>query len=170
LFVASEIGLFTGLAQGPATLQPLQQIVGGLIEPVYQGLDDNHHCYVNEEGLLNDPQYFFMFRDGHQPLAGNGGILSSTHDGGEASCTLPFDWVKERVTFMRQWCRAHAADHRLGFAAFAEIEVRSRLRAGGSRIRTIGPPLRMGDSVLGARVIKPATGVRSYQSRRHFSA
>jgi Domain of unknown function (DUF3846) len=94
------------------SLKSLQNIVGGLIEPVYQGLDEPHHCYVNEEGLLNDPQYFFMFTDGHQPLAGNGVILSSTGDGDEAPCTLPIDWVNGRVTFMdleaaRQWCRSH---------------------------------------------------------------
>ena len=94
------------------SLKTLQHIVGGLIEPVSQGLDDNHHCYVNEEGLLNDPQYFFMFRDGHQPLAGNGVILSSTDDGFEAPCALSLDWVKERVTFMDWlsallWARCH---------------------------------------------------------------
>jgi hypothetical protein len=94
------------------SLKSLQQIVGGLIEPVCQGLDDNHHCYVNDEGLLDNPQYFFMFRDGHQPLAGHGIILSSTDDGGEAPCTLSLDWVRERVTFMdleaaRQWAREH---------------------------------------------------------------
>ena len=93
------------------SLKSLQQIVGGLIEPVYQGLDDNHHCYVNEEGLLNNPQHFFMFRDGHQPLAGNGVILSSNDDAGEAPYILSLDWVKERVTFMdlaaaHQWCRS----------------------------------------------------------------
>jgi hypothetical protein len=94
------------------SLKTLQQIVCGLIEPVSQGLDDNHYCYVNEEGLLDNPQHFFMFKNGHQPLAGNGVILSSTDDGGEAPCTLSLDWVKERVTFMNleaahQWCRAH---------------------------------------------------------------
>jgi Domain of unknown function (DUF3846) len=94
------------------SLKTLQQIVGGMIEPVSQGLDDNPHCYVNEEGLLDSPQHFFMFRSGHQPLAGNGVILSSTDDGDEAPCTLSLDWVKERVTFMdleaaRQWCHAH---------------------------------------------------------------
>jgi hypothetical protein len=71
------------------SLKTLQHIVGVLIEPVYQGLDDNHHCYVNEEGLLDNPQYFFMFTDGHQPLAGNGVILSSTDDGGEAPAPCP---------------------------------------------------------------------------------
>jgi hypothetical protein len=35
------------------SLKTLQQIVGGLIEPVSQGLDEYRHCYVNEEGLLN---------------------------------------------------------------------------------------------------------------------
>lgn len=94
------------------SLKTLQQIVGGMIEAVSQGLDEFHHCYVNEEGLLYHPQHFFMFRDGHQPLAGNGVILSSTADGDEAPCTLLLDWVKDRVTFMdlhaaRQWCRTH---------------------------------------------------------------
>jgi Domain of unknown function (DUF3846) len=92
------------------SLEVLQQIVGGLIEPV--GLDDNHHCYVNEEGLFNSPQHFFMFRDGLQPLAGDGVILALADNGDEAPCTLPLDWVKERVTFMdlnavHQWCRSH---------------------------------------------------------------
>jgi hypothetical protein len=94
------------------SLKSLQHIVGGLIETVYDGLYDNHHCYVNEEGLLDQPQHFFMFKDGHQPLAGNGIILASTQDGDEAACNLTLDWVKERVTFMdlkaaRQWCRTH---------------------------------------------------------------
>jgi hypothetical protein len=99
-------------AEIDGSLNTLQHIVGGLIEPVYQGLDEIHHCYVNEEGLLGNPQHFFMFTDGHQPLAGNGIILSSTEDGGEAACTLSLDWVKERVTFMdvrasHQWAREH---------------------------------------------------------------
>jgi hypothetical protein len=89
----------------------LQEIVGGLITTVYDGLDEHHHCYVNDEGLLNDPQHFFIFRDGHQPLAGNGVILASTDDGDEAPCTLALDWVKERVTFMdlaaaHRWARS----------------------------------------------------------------
>lgn len=94
------------------SLKTLQQIVGGMIEPVSQGLDEFHHCYVNEEGLLDHPQHFFLFKDGHQPLAGNGVILSSTADGDEAPCTLLLDWVKDRVAFMDlqaalAWCRTH---------------------------------------------------------------
>jgi hypothetical protein len=94
------------------SLKSLQRIVGGLIEPVYDGLGDAHHCYVNDEGLFDHPQHFFFFRNGHQPLAGNGVILSSTEDGDEAPCTLLLDWVKDRVTFMdlaaaREWSRSH---------------------------------------------------------------
>ena len=75
-------------AQIDGSLKSLQQIVGGLIDPVYPGLDGtDHHCYVNDEGLLNNPQHFFMLKDGHQPLAGNGVILSTTHDGDEAPAT-----------------------------------------------------------------------------------
>jgi hypothetical protein len=91
------------------SLQSLQHIVGGMIEAVTCGLPEGHHCYVDEEGLLDDPRHFFMFDGGHQPLAGNGVILAETDDGDEAPCTLRLDWVKERVTFMdldavRQWC------------------------------------------------------------------
>ena len=94
------------------SLDSLQQIVGGLIEPVEQSLDGEHHCYVNEEGLLDNPQHFFLFTGGHQPLAGNGIILASAGDGDEAPCRLSLQWVKERVTFMdfgtvRAWCREH---------------------------------------------------------------
>jgi hypothetical protein len=28
------------------SLKSLQGIVGGFIEPVHQGLDEHHHCYV----------------------------------------------------------------------------------------------------------------------------
>ena len=35
------------------SLKSLQQIVGGLIDTVTQGLDELHHCYVNDEGLLD---------------------------------------------------------------------------------------------------------------------
>ena len=99
-------------AEIDGSLKSLQQIVAGIIEPVSQGLDGKHHCYVNEEGLLNQPRHFFMFCDGHQPLAGNGVILALADDGNEAPCTLALDWVKERVTFMdftavRQWCQLH---------------------------------------------------------------
>ena len=96
-------------------LHSLQKIVGGLITPVYPGLEGTgHHAYVNDEGLLNNPQHFFMLKDGHQPLAGNGVILSTTHDGDEAPATLPLDWVKERIAFMdvravHRWIDQHEA-------------------------------------------------------------
>ena len=66
----------------------------------------------NEAGPLGHPQHFFMLRGGHQPLAGNGVILSLTEDGEEAPCTLPLEWVTKRVDFMdlhavRCWARSH---------------------------------------------------------------
>src|SRR5260370_42274525 len=79
------------------SLRSLQQIVGGLIEPVSQGLDDYHHCYVNEEGLLNDPQDFFMFSGGPPPLAGKGVLLLSDHHRGERPHRLPLPWGEEGV-------------------------------------------------------------------------
>ncbi|HEY1261084.1 MAG TPA: DUF3846 domain-containing protein [Xanthobacteraceae bacterium] len=100
------------VAEVDGSLKSLQQIVGGMIEPVYDGLDAAHHCYVNEEGLLDNPRHFFMFKDGHQALAGNGVIVGSGLIADEAPCTLSVDWVQERVTFAdlaaaRAWSRAH---------------------------------------------------------------
>jgi hypothetical protein len=115
-------------AEIDGSLHSLQQVVGRLIDPVYPGLEGtDHHCYVNDEGLLNNPQDFFMLKDGHQPLAGNGVILSTTGDGDEAACTLSLDWVKERVTFMdlqdvREWVAREADREAFGsFVGEAEI-------------------------------------------------
>jgi Domain of unknown function (DUF3846) len=92
------------------SLASLQEVVGGCIE--YVAVHDNHHCYVNEEGLLEQPEHFFMFDGGHQPLAGRGIILSSTPEGDEAPCGLPLDWVSQRVSFMdREAVRVWASDH-----------------------------------------------------------
>ena len=109
-------------AEIDGSLASLQGVVGGLIDPVYPGLEGTgHHCYVNDEGLLNNPQHFFMLTDGHQPLAGNAVILSTTGEGDEAPCSLPLHWVKKRVTFMdvqavREWA-AREADQE-AFASF----------------------------------------------------
>jgi hypothetical protein len=82
------------------SLKTLQQIVGGLIDAVSAGLPEGHVCYVNDEGLLNNPEHFFMFKDGHQPLAGNGVIVSTRCDGDDAPCTLSIAWALVHVTFM----------------------------------------------------------------------
>lgn len=118
-------------AEIDGSLKSLQQIVGGLIDPVYPGLEDTgHHCYVNDEGLLNNPQHFFMLKDGHQPLAGNGVILGDDN-GDEAPATLPLDWVKERVTFMdlqavREWAaREPDQPNQQAVGSFVGEEVRS---------------------------------------------
>ena len=92
-------------------LATLQKIVGGSIEAVYAGLDDAHHCYVNEEGLFGQPRHFFMFDGRAPPLAGNGVILGTTEDGHEAACTLSLEWIREHVIFMdlaaaRRWAAA----------------------------------------------------------------
>lgn len=117
------------------SLGSLQEIVGGLIDPVYPGLEGTgHHCYVNDEGLLNNPQHFFMLRDGHQPLAGNGVILSTTGDGDEAPATLPLHWVKERVTFMdlqavREWVGREAENSETADSKAAKKEALTEVRA-----------------------------------------
>lgn len=90
--------------------QRLEPYEAGASRTVLRGLGSSNGLRL-PGGLLDDPRHFFMFRDGHQPLAGNGVILSLTGDGEEAPCTLPLEWVKERVCFMdmhaaRCWARS----------------------------------------------------------------
>lgn len=91
--------------------QRLEPYEAGASRTVLRGLGSSNGLRL-PGGLLDHPQYFFMFRGGHQPLAGNGVILSLTEEGEEAPCALPLEWVAERVDFMdlqtaRYWARIH---------------------------------------------------------------
>jgi hypothetical protein len=142
------------------SLKSLQQIVGGMIEPFYQGLEGTgHHAYVNERGLLENPEHFFMLRDGHQPLPGNGVILGVTRDGYEAPCTLPLDWVREQVVFMdldgvREWAA------REGFVSFVHEDA---VNVSGKDSRQYS---RWGDGETGGADQSPALSLHSGQGQK----
>ena len=64
--------------------------------------------YVDENGLLNEPRYFFIYQGYHQPLAGRGLILGTTledetdvtDEGGKSiGTTLTVEEVRSRVAF-----------------------------------------------------------------------
>jgi hypothetical protein len=57
--------------------------------------------FVDDEGLLKNPEHFFVWEGYPQPLAGSGLILGLNPNTGESVSTkLTIEQVKERVTFL----------------------------------------------------------------------
>ena len=59
---------------GPGMLAFMQKAVGGYIERATE-LKNGDSIFVNEEGLLENPRFFFEVEGGHQPFAGNGVVV-----------------------------------------------------------------------------------------------
>lgn len=60
-------------------------------------LDDKHTLFVDDEGLLRNPQHFMIWRDYPQPLAGRGLILGYDEEGESVACDLTEKWVRENM-------------------------------------------------------------------------
>lgn len=61
---------------------------------------DNHNCiYVDDEGLLNNPRYFFTLKGYEQPIAGKGLVLGVGNMGETTSTSLSLDRLKEMVGY-----------------------------------------------------------------------
>lgn len=81
-------------------LEDLQARVSGYIELAHR-FDNQDVLFVNEEGLLHNPQHFFTIPGGHQPFAGNGIIVGTNpmkpEDSGDAKTDL--EELKKSVQF-----------------------------------------------------------------------
>ena len=55
--------------------------------------------YIDDNGLLNDPKYFFMWKGYAQPLAGRGLILATDVEGETIGTNLNLKWVARQVSF-----------------------------------------------------------------------
>lgn len=64
-------------------------------------IDQRNCIFVDGDGLLKDPRYFFKFKGYPQPLAGRGLILGIRRDGESASASIAIDIVKSKVSFIR---------------------------------------------------------------------
>lgn len=83
------------------SLDAMQSIVDGLIERAHE-IDDVNEIYVNEEGLLGNPQHFFFYEGAHQPFAGSGVVVGHDNRGNTVATTLTLNEVKKKVRFMDQ--------------------------------------------------------------------
>jgi hypothetical protein len=62
--------------------------------------DKGDVVYVDDEGLLCQPQFFFTITGYPTPLAGRG-IVAGTDDEGETVApTVTLEWVRKNVTFL----------------------------------------------------------------------
>jgi len=64
------------------------------------GIDGVNSIYIDDNGLLNDPKYFFKWEGYAQPLAGRGLILGTDEEGASISTTLTLDFVAAKVGYM----------------------------------------------------------------------
>lgn len=80
-------------------LKELQRYVGGYIERALE-LPNGDDLFVDEEGLLKSPEYFFMHEAGHQPFAGNGIIVGHDKEGETIAARSTLVDVIGKVDFM----------------------------------------------------------------------
>lgn len=81
-------------------LEDMQKIVEGYICLAFDHPDAKHSCFVNDEGLLNSPQYFFAFLLNDfctQPFAGDGIIVGGNEEGDNTPCTLDIEELKKSI-------------------------------------------------------------------------
>lgn len=62
-------------------------------------IGNDNTLYVDGEGLLKNPRYFFTFQGYHQPLAGRGLVLACDEEGETIPTTLTIAEIKAKVTF-----------------------------------------------------------------------
>lgn len=74
-------------------------IQAGTFDCVY--INPHNSVFVDDNGLLNDPEFFFILKGYPQPLAGRGLILGCDDEGESCSATVTLDWAQHNITFTR---------------------------------------------------------------------
>lgn len=99
-------------------------------------LDEKNTIFVDDEGLLHDPRYFFKLKGYDQPLANRGLILGVDHEGESVSSTYELVDAKNLVEEFLEL----SVD---GFdtKSYSDVEIYPGIR--GGLVRTVpifGPP------------------------------
>ena len=61
--------------------------------------DEGDAVYIDDEGLLNNPRYFFLLDGYPQPLAGRGLVLGADEEGESRSPKITLESLRKRVSF-----------------------------------------------------------------------
>lgn len=62
-------------------------------------IDDINSIFVDDNGLLNNPRYFFIWKGYAQPLANKGLILGCDEEGESIATNLSLGYVERHVRF-----------------------------------------------------------------------
>jgi hypothetical protein len=73
-------------------------VEAAVVDPTQEGEPDI--VYVDEEGLLKGPQFFFKLAGNEQPLAGKGLVVGSDSEGNDCDARLPIERIRQLVTWM----------------------------------------------------------------------
>lgn len=60
-------------------------------------IDSQHVMFVDDNGLITNPEHFVIWKDYPQPLAGRALILGCDDDGDSVACSLTEEWVRENT-------------------------------------------------------------------------
>lgn len=81
------------------SLKSMQEIVGGYICQAME-FDKRDTLFVNDDGLLDNPQHFFWFEGLHQPLAGNGVITGCNANGNTVAVKMKIEQVLSTIRWL----------------------------------------------------------------------
>jgi hypothetical protein len=81
-----------------SSLKDLQALVGGYIESAHR-FNNEDDLYVNDEGLMGKPEFFFLLKGANHPLAGNGIIVGCDDNGSSTDHKTSIGEISSTVSF-----------------------------------------------------------------------
>jgi hypothetical protein len=73
--------------------------IGSQIFTIAHSLKKRDTIMVDDEGLYNNDNTFFVYKGAHQPFAGNGLIVGCNAKGDTVDCKIDINEVKQNVEF-----------------------------------------------------------------------
>jgi hypothetical protein len=120
---------YVDLPNPPESLPFMKEIIGGWISCAHFWRGSGDVLYMDDDGLLKEPKYFFRLTDyGAQPLAGNGIVVGEeiTDDDGDwvgyADIKMKIGWLRQRIQFLTKeqavaWFRGNASEPMIAVTA-----------------------------------------------------
>jgi hypothetical protein len=83
-------------------LEDLQRLVGGYIAVGTTLVKDTieNTVFVDDEGLLKDPNNYFYIKGSHQPFAGNGVLIGTNDEGDSIDTNFILNDITNLVQFL----------------------------------------------------------------------
>jgi len=66
-------------------------------------MENGDAMFVDDEGLLTNPEHFIQIKDYHAPIAGSGLILGTGDEGESISCKHTIETIQDNVKFLNKF-------------------------------------------------------------------